>query len=74
MSRVREYKTSAQIAAERQQRARLAQRVQQETERAYREHTPRQVQFCADMIEAGKLHDDLPYWRLGILKSVGALV
>lgn len=74
MSRVRVYKTSAQIEADRKQAARDAQRRQQQVEQAYSEHTPRQVRFCADMLEAQRVHDDLPYIHRGINTPAGALV
>ena len=60
MPAVREYKTAAQINAERAQRQKAEVRRQREVEQAYAAHTPTQVRFCADMMAAGTPFVDYP--------------
>lgn len=64
MPAVREYKTSAQIEAERKERASNEVRINREIERAYEQHKPLQVRFCADMLAAAAL-DTGRYWPKG---------
>jgi putative IMPACT (imprinted ancient) family translation regulator len=61
MPAVREYKTAAQIEAERRERVKQEAEVRRQVEQAYEQHKPLQVRFCADMLAAAKLTTGVEY-------------